>query len=331
VPHAVSDFASGAMVRLLVAGAARAGLALPPAPPAALGHVPLDAKRVLIEAAVAQAGPAALLQLGQGIDALRGDPVHQVLAAARGPLDFVQRWQRLERYIHSRHRIALLESGPRRLRLQHHALRAGEAPPTAGEDLLVLGVVAAGCTLAGAQGLAVASGGVALLPHTDTAGLAARLRGDGVATWELHWQAEQPLPPAAEGPCPTDLCEPIAWPATAHRIATTLLADPSIDLRPAALAARLGTTPRTLQRRLAEGGTTLGAVVAEARCRAAAWWLRDGTRPLAEIGYLCGFADQPHFTRSFRARVGLTPARYRAQARGPAGPVPAPPRPGPAR
>jgi AraC-like DNA-binding protein len=35
-------------------------------------------------------------------------------------------------------------------------------------------------------------------------------------------------------------------------------------------------------------------------------------RPLAEVAAEAGFADQAHFTRSFRAAFGLTPARYRA-------------------
>jgi AraC-like DNA-binding protein len=34
-------------------------------------------------------------------------------------------------------------------------------------------------------------------------------------------------------------------------------------------------------------------------------------RPLAEIAFDAGFADQAHFTRVFRAAFGLTPARYR--------------------
>jgi AraC-like DNA-binding protein len=37
-----------------------------------------------------------------------------------------------------------------------------------------------------------------------------------------------------------------------------------------------------------------------------------GGRPLAEIAADAGFADQAHFTRTFRAAFGLTPARYRA-------------------
>ena len=35
-------------------------------------------------------------------------------------------------------------------------------------------------------------------------------------------------------------------------------------------------------------------------------------RPLIEVAYEVGFADQPHFTRAFRAAFGLTPAHYRA-------------------
>jgi AraC-like DNA-binding protein len=35
-------------------------------------------------------------------------------------------------------------------------------------------------------------------------------------------------------------------------------------------------------------------------------------RPLVEVAYDAGFADQAHFTRTFRAAFGLTPARYAA-------------------
>ncbi len=37
-----------------------------------------------------------------------------------------------------------------------------------------------------------------------------------------------------------------------------------------------------------------------------------GDRSLAEVAYEAGFADQAHFTRTFKAAFGLTPARYRA-------------------
>ena len=40
-------------------------------------------------------------------------------------------------------------------------------------------------------------------------------------------------------------------------------------------------------------------------------------RPLVDVACDAGFADQAHFTRAFKAALGLTPARYRA-LRGPA-------------
>ena len=39
--------------------------------------------------------------------------------------------------------------------------------------------------------------------------------------------------------------------------------------------------------------------------------LRAGD-PIAEVAAACGFADQPHLTRSFRRTVGVTPGRYAA-------------------
>jgi len=48
------------------------------------------------------------------------------------------------------------------------------------------------------------------------------------------------------------------------------------------------------------------------RIRQARRWLQDGRQP-AEIALECGFADQAHFTRHFKARTGVTPGQYRAR------------------
>jgi len=47
-----------------------------------------------------------------------------------------------------------------------------------------------------------------------------------------------------------------------------------------------------------------------------------GDRTLADVAYEVGFADQAHFTRTFKAVLGLTPARYRALATSRVGPAP---------
>ena len=45
------------------------------------------------------------------------------------------------------------------------------------------------------------------------------------------------------------------------------------------------------------------------RLTVARGWLRD-SRPLADTAFDAGFADQAHFTRTFKAAFGMTPGRY---------------------
>ena len=42
--------------------------------------------------------------------------------------------------------------------------------------------------------------------------------------------------------------------------------------------------------------------------------LREGAEPLAEIAVACGFADQSHMNRAFRAVLGRTPLEVRREA-----------------
>lgn len=53
------------------------------------------------------------------------------------------------------------------------------------------------------------------------------------------------------------------------------------------------------------------AFLTDRRVRAARALLRAGWAP-AEVALECGFADQAHFTRHFKARTGVTPGQYRA-------------------
>ena len=52
------------------------------------------------------------------------------------------------------------------------------------------------------------------------------------------------------------------------------------------------------------------AYLTDVRIRRARRLLRAGEMP-AEVAVLCGFADQAHFTRHFKARTGVTPGQFR--------------------
>jgi len=82
---------------------------------------------------------------------------------------------------------------------------------------------------------------------------------------------------------------------------------PDIDV----VAARLGTTSRTLQRRLREEGTTFAELADAVRRASAERYLADGRIPLAEVAFLLGFRDPSNFHKAFRRWTGSTPASYR--------------------
>ena len=82
----------------------------------------------------------------------------------------------------------------------------------------------------------------------------------------------------------------------------------------AAISARLRVSPRTLQRRLGDEGTSLHAEVDQARRERAAGLL-DGGAAIAEIVWLLGYSEPSAFHRAFKRWTGRTPEAWRADRR----------------
>lgn len=78
-------------------------------------------------------------------------------------------------------------------------------------------------------------------------------------------------------------------------------------------ARALALSPRSLQRRLGEAGTTFSEELAEARVRAARRMLADGDAPLTAIAYDVGCASLQHFSALFRRRTQESPSAFRAR------------------
>lgn len=287
------------MLRVLAQGLRDLGLEAPPTPAGAT--VGLDAKRAMLQHAVQQGGLRCLALLGRGLHRFTHEPSHRALATARDARDLFERWGRLERYIHSCHRVQIVKVGHREAQLRHVSLRS-QSPPHAAEDLVVLGVLVAFLQACGHSGLQAWAGGVQVYPTCDREPVA------DTSAWHITWTAHAPQSAAADL---ADLAPDEAWPADVkalfNGLAQRLPAAPAMD----ELAQQLGRPRRTLQRELQRQGTGYRPLLAEARYRTAGWWLLQTDAPLAEIGFLCGHADQSHFTRDFRRRSGMTPADYR--------------------
>lgn len=77
-----------------------------------------------------------------------------------------------------------------------------------------------------------------------------------------------------------------------------------------ALGLGVWTFVRHLRRSL---GCSAYAYVVARRVARAQRLLQEGDMALKEIAAACGFSDQPHLTRTFRAKLGVTPGRYRRE------------------
>lgn len=290
----MDDFAPAAMMRVVRQGLRRLDLPAPPDPPAHLGRVPLPDKRARLQALWDLHGPGVIARLGEAVQDMPRDPLLTAFAPAHGPLDLLERWQRLERFVHSHHRIELRCEGPQRLSWRHLSLRRA-APPTPAEDLLVAGLLLALAQRLGVRGLRARPLGSG--PWLFHEGWQARHWPARLDAWEWRWSDAPARPAADDGATPLALLE----------------ADPARAWTLARLAQALGMAPRSLQRRLAAQGRHFSGLLAQARLNHAARQLAGGGSSLAEVAYLSGFADQAHFTRQLRAHTGLTPALYRAQ------------------
>jgi AraC-like DNA-binding protein len=89
----------------------------------------------------------------------------------------------------------------------------------------------------------------------------------------------------------------------------------------AKVAKSLGMSPRTMQRRLGELGTTYQEVLDEVRRQSARRLLANTDLAIGEVAFLLGFEEVNSFTRAFQAWEQTTPARWRADTKGRRGPL----------
>lgn len=83
------------------------------------------------------------------------------------------------------------------------------------------------------------------------------------------------------------------------------------DVRCAAVARALGTSSRTLQRRLAEEGTSHQQLLDEVRRELSVRYLAERQLGIGEIAFLLGYSEPAAFHRAFKRWLGQSPAAFR--------------------
>jgi AraC-like DNA-binding protein len=77
------------------------------------------------------------------------------------------------------------------------------------------------------------------------------------------------------------------------------------------IAAKLGLSPRSLQRKLADGGTTYLELLERILYERARSLIVSTRTPIIEIALSLGYSDPAHFSRAFKRWTGVSPSDYR--------------------
>ncbi len=295
------DFASAAMMRLVAAGLTRQGITPAFASPSG-ARIPRMAKRAALNAILSEHGAISILRIADALPSMAAEPLTVALTQARDMEDLLQRWRRMERFSHTRHKIIVevAEADSARFR---HVSRVEATAPSQDETLLVAAVLA---------GLAEHVIG-APVDLRSASGDILRQAGDwrapvNLEPGELLILSGQSAPLSNCAPAPRDVQDFV------EELRGVLASDLVRRWTLSELAALAGTSTRTLQRRLSENAASFSRLLAGVRLQRAAEYLCDKRGPgLAEIGFLSGYADQSHFTRTFRAAVGVPPSAYREE------------------
>ena len=79
------------------------------------------------------------------------------------------------------------------------------------------------------------------------------------------------------------------------------------------LAEIMGVSPRSLQRKLKQSGSSYSELIETTRFEMAAEKLKCPDIPLIDIAMMFGYENQANFGRSFRRVAGISPGRYRRE------------------
>ena len=305
VPGETSDigdnFASAAMMRILALGLKQEGIDLN-VPASSGARVPIPQKRKVLDEVLTRLGPVSLLRVSDAVRKLLPEPLAQALLKAETVPDLHRRWTRMEAFTHGRHRMQFKAKARGTYVLCHYA-RSGSELPSQAETLLVVGVLTNLMEMVSKATVDVATEDGKIWRQKGTWHPPAVAEKDRTVVVKVR-EAATGQKRSADSNAETE-------DATA-RIRTLLAADPLRKWSLGDVAGELCLSQRSLQRQLAQQGTNFSRLVAEARLHCAAQFLcEEPGMGLAEVGFLSGYSDQAHFTRSFSQLVGLSPQVYR--------------------
>ncbi|WP_125933055.1 helix-turn-helix transcriptional regulator [Kiloniella majae] len=293
-----------------------------PLDPVRNAYVSADTKRELLKMLLEKAGAIALLSLGQAINTIEYDPVWYYALRSRTPKILFDKWNRFERYAHSTNRLRIEEKSDYSALFTRYGIEGHQ--PSTPENLLICGIMVALLEIIGCQNLEcymqdgegdwlkVREKLQFTLPKNN--GMLAC--GLDTSRWLIAWHKVIPRQIDHDNSQPELNLElppikPLQNRDKVKRVTRHIANDISRIWKIEDVAFETGYSIRSLQRLLTQSNLNFSKLIRLIRIQFACNMLSHEKSSLTAIAFCLGFSDSAHFSRDFKASMGVSPSQYR--------------------
>lgn len=280
-------------------------------------QVPLNIKVGLLNYIWESSGPLAVLSVGSKINDVEYDPIWRSAIRSENPEILLKKWHRFEVFAHSKNRVGIECHSNKKYSFHRYTVDGGT--PTAPENLLICGLLIALLERVGCQGLkcqmsykkaqfAIRENGKFYLP------LDIHLLDTN--QWGITWDDFETINKSER----SNFDEYVEKLFTAYDVdkngslgnaAHILMRDVARVWKVEKLAREVGLSKRSFQRKLHNAGLSFSHLIRMVRVDEACRLLKKNEATVTAVGFCAGFSDSAHFSRDFRASMGMTPTDYR--------------------
>ncbi|NBD08798.1 AraC family transcriptional regulator [Corallococcus silvisoli] len=291
-------------------------------------RIPLEVENALWSEAERLSGDAQFgLHAAEGLRPGTFDVLDYAIRSAPTVRASLERLARYNRIVHDAAAFTLSNKGDV-MRVEHAFQVAGMAPCRHASEFTLASIIAVGRQLAGVSVRARKVEFIHLEPtstleHERLFGVRPSFSARVNALELDHGVLEHPV--LAADPSLSQVMErfaelllasrPVGPESTLSQVRRLLAAAlPEGATTLADISARLRMSERSLQRRLAQEGTSFDGLLDDLRRELASRHLADPRIAIAEVAYLLGYSEPSAFHRAFRRWTGMTPSEARGQS-----------------
>lgn len=282
-------------------------------------HVPMTFKRDFLDFIWRKTGPKMLLSVGQEILNVSYDPIWYAAVRSGSPAMLFDKWQRFEIFGHSKNRLRIEQMDDKFASFQRYATDG--KVPTIPENLLICGLIISLMKEIGCIGLCcemqVGNGEVFTVFEDGCFSVPEDSSSLETSVWTIRWKSFSPraenvtLSAELLDSWVPEACDP-KLKTLIGTVILVLMSDVARQWKVGEVAHEASLSTRSLQRRLRGVDRSFSSLVRLVRIHEACRLLKDCDAPVTAIGFCAGFSDSAHFSRDFRASMGMTPSDYRA-------------------